>query len=133
MKKTLYLSLFALFFFAMFSCKEVNNAGKSRILEDSMVKVFPTYRALHVELNDDETEITVVIGDPQFYQASTEEKNNKAEELGKLIARIYGTENYINKGTLIATKDINNTSNAPADGVATPIDLARIKKEVHPN
>lgn len=132
MKKTLCLGLLALFFFAMFSCKEVNNAGKSRILEDSMVKVFPAYQSLHIELNSDETEITVVVGDQQFYPASAEEKSKKADELGRMIVRIYGKENYLNKGTLIATKDPRNTSIAPSDGIATPMDIEGLKKAIFP-
>jgi hypothetical protein len=95
--------------------------------------MFPTFRALHIDLNEDWTEITVVIGDPNFYGASAEEKNKKAEELGKMIVRIYGTENYLDKGTLVVTKDVNNTSNTPADGISVPIDLKALKKAVSPN
>ncbi len=129
MKRLLLLVASALFVMNIFSCKEVESLkGRSRILEDSMVNIFPTYESLHIELNDDETEITVVVGDLKFYPTSAEEKSKKAEELGKLIVRVYGTENYLNKGTLIATKDRNNTSNTPADGIATPIELKKMKE-----
>lgn len=135
MKRSIFFCLLAICATALFSCKDVANMnGRTPILYDSIriTKVVP-YQSLHIELNDEWTEITVVVGDPKFYEASAEEKNKKAEELGRMIARIYGSENYLDKGNLIVTKDVNNTSNAPADGIKTPIDVAKAKKEVFPN
>jgi len=131
MKKILCICLLAISFLSTFSCKEVTDMdGKTLTLNDSIVasNIFPTHQALHVELNADRTEITVVIGDLKFYNATDEERSAKAKELGDMIVRIYGTENYLNEGTLIVTKDVRNTSNTPKDGIATPIDLEKIKE-----
>ncbi|MCD6011946.1 MAG: hypothetical protein K0Q79_1808 [Flavipsychrobacter sp.] len=136
MKNILSLCASVVLFTFLFSCKDVPDLrGRTPILNDSIrtTNMFPTFRALHIDLNEDWTEITVVIGDPNFYGASAEEKNKKAEELGKMIVRIYGTENYLDKGTLVVTKDVNNTSNTPADGISVPIDLKALKKAVSPN
>jgi hypothetical protein len=76
--------------------------------------------------------MTIIVGDLKFYAASPEEKAQKAEELGKMIMRIYGKGNYLKEGTLIVTKDIRNESEAPADGISTPIDFEGLKKVMFP-
>ncbi len=110
------------------SCKEGNdNDGKTRVIQDSLVTVLPTWQALHIKVSEDRSQMTVVVGDATFYKAAPELKAKKADELGRMILRIYGPGNYLQKGTLIVTNDIQNTADAPPDGISTPIDFAKMK------
>lgn len=124
---TLLLSLGALA--ALPSCNnDTSNDGKTTVVHDSLVHIFPTWQALKINLSDDKTEMNIVMGDAMFYNVPPDVKTQKADELGRMILRIYGKNNYLSKGKLIVTKDINNTSDAPADGITLPVDFERLKK-----
>ena len=117
----------------MLSCKEVSdNDGKTLIIQDSLNKVLPTWQALKIKVEDDRKQMTIIVGDAQFYASSADVKSKKADDLGKMVLRIYGKENYLEKGNLIVTKDIHNTSESPVDGINTPIDFTALKKVVYP-
>lgn len=117
------------FIAATSACKEGNdNDGKTQIVQDSLSTVFPTWQALKIKVDDDRTNMTVIIGDATFYNAPQDVKNQKATDLGKMVLRIYGKDNYLEKGKLIVTKDVHNTSETPADGISLPIDFAGLKK-----
>ncbi len=132
MKKLLIIPVLMVFL-AQFSCDEVNeNDGKTRIIQDSLVNVLPTWQALKITVNKDRTNISVVVGDATFYKASPEKKTEKAAELGKMILRIYGKDCLLRTGDLVVTADITNRSFAPPDGISTPIDLQGLKKVVYP-
>ncbi len=112
------------------SCKEgVDNDGKTLILQDSVVTVLATWQALKIKVDDNKTQMNVIVGDATFYKASAEEKGKKALELGRMIIRIYGANSYLEKGNLIVTNDVKNNSETPADGISTPIDFVALKKE----
>ena len=115
--------------FTVSSCKEgADNDGKTVIIQDSLSTVFPTWQALKIKVEDNRTEMTVVIGDATFYNASADVKSKKADDLAHLILRIYGKDNYLEKGKLVVTKDVHNTSETPADGIAMPMNFAEMKK-----
>ena len=127
--RTVCLSV--LLFFSVitfYSCANGDLSGKTRIIRDSLATIFPTWQAAQVTLGDNFSSAQVVIGDATFYKASDEAKKTKADELGKMILRVCGKENYLEKGNLIVTADINNTSDAPADGIKIPIDFTALKK-----
>lgn len=134
MKRFLVVAVTSLLIVVFHSCKDMSQyEGKTRILQDSISHIFPTYEALHIDVNDDYTNIIVVLGDKKFYTASQELKGKKADELGRMILRIYGKGNDLKKGMLVVTMDTRNTSNTPADGIKTPINLEQLNKEVFPN
>jgi hypothetical protein len=129
MKQFLAFLIVATSVLLMPSCQEMNdNDGKTRIIQDSLNNVLPTWQALKIKVEDNRTRMTVVVGDATFYKASDEVKSKKAADLGKMILRIYGPNNYLEKGTLIVTKDVQNNSEAPADGISIPIDFEGLKK-----
>jgi hypothetical protein len=111
------------------SCDEMtDNDGKTRIIQDSLNTVLPTWQALKIKVENDRTEMNVVVGDATFYKASPEVKKQKAEELGKMILRIYGKDSYLKKGSLTVTADIRNQSEHPEDGIIVPIDFTALKE-----
>jgi hypothetical protein len=132
MKQLLTVLILATTIFAIPSCDRTENDGKTRIIQDSLNTVLPTWQALKIKVEDDRSKMTIVVGDATFYKASADEKNKKAEEVGKLVLRIYGKDNYLEKGSLIVTKDIRNESENPADGIQLPIDFTGLKKIVYP-
>lgn len=133
MKKLLLPVILMAWMGAISSCSDgTEYDSKKTIIQDSLNSVIPTWQALTVNIEDNKTHMNIIVGDATFYSASAEEKNRKADELGKMVMRIYGKGNYLEKGNLIVTKDVKNTSANPADGVATPIDFAGIKKTMWP-
>jgi hypothetical protein len=105
------------------SCKEGVEASDARwpVLKDSLASIFPTWQSAQIYKQQDNTIADVVIGDKTFYAAAPEEKAKKAALLGQMIQRIYGADGHFEKGELVVTTDIKNTSQHPADGVSTPI------------
>ena len=122
----LFIALMSIF--GMYSCHEMDVEGKSAIVHDSLVNIFPRWQALKIEVGDNNTSMLIVMGDATFYNAPQEEKNKKATELGQMVLRIFGKGNYLEKGTLIVTSDIHNNSKTPPDGISIPIDFATLKK-----
>lgn len=129
MKKLLIAFLFAGAIASMNACKEApDNSGKTTVIEDSLNTVLPTWNALHIKVSEDNRDMNIIIGDPVFYSASPEAKAQKTGELAKMILRIYGPNNELEKGTLVVTKDIHNKGEQPKDGITIPIDFAALKK-----
>ncbi len=126
--KTVLLFVAAVFTFSIYSCTEMDVNGKSVVLQDSLVNIFPRWQAIKIEVGDNNTSMLIVMGDATFYNAPDEEKKKKTEELGKMILRIFGKGNYLEKGTFIITADIHNMSRTPPDGIAIPIDFSALKK-----
>lgn len=129
MKKLLgTLGLFALLAFG--ACKPgADYSGRTPVIQDSMAKVIPTYQSLRISVSDDWTQLNIIVGDPALYASSAEEKTKKADEVAKLVLRIYGKGNYLSKGNLVVTKNTRNTEDNPADGIATPFDFEGLKKQ----
>lgn len=111
------------------SCKEEADAndGKTLVIQDSLSTVLPTWQALKVKL-ENKSHMNVIVGDAKLYTATPEEKAKKAEELGKMILRIYGKNNLLEDGNLVVTKNVRNQSETPEDGISTPIPFAELKK-----
>ena len=129
MKRSLLVFAISCSLFAIPSCKEgTSNDGKTLVIQDSISNIFPTCQALHINVEGDKSVMVVVIGDLTFYKASPEEKSKKAAELGKMILRIYGKDNHLDKGMLVVTNDLYNTSDEPKDGIVTPMDFSELKK-----
>ena len=129
MKQLLGAIVIASALFTMPSCKDMEeNDGKTVILYDSISTVLPTTQAIRAHVDDDKTRMRVVVGDLNFYNATPAEKTKKAEELGKMILRIYGPNNLLEKGSLTVTKNIRNSEDEPKDGITVPIDFEGLKK-----
>jgi hypothetical protein len=107
-----------------------DNDGKTRIIQDSLVNVLPTWQALKIKVDDNNTNMHIVVGDATLYKASDDVKKSKADEVAHLVLRIYGKGNYLEKGTFTVTADTKNTSETPADGVNVPIDFSGLKKSM---
>ncbi len=127
--KRLFIPLIVVVITTFFSCNDrMENDGKTTVVHDSLVNVLPTWQALKVKVSDDKTDMLIVVGDATLYKASDEVKKQKAEEVAKMVLRIYGPNNYLEKGNLIITANIRNEDEAPADGIKIPMDFAGMKK-----
>jgi len=130
--RSVFLSLLAVVLVcSLHSCDRIGDiSGKSQIIKDSLVNIFPTWQSAKIIIGDNNTSMSVVIGDATFYKAPDNEKKEKAIELGKMVLRISGKENFLEKGTMVVTADVHNISASPADGISVPIDFTALKKQV---
>ena len=128
MKRIILILLAAAGSLVVPGCKEMENDGKTLIVQDSLATVFPTYQSVKILIDEDRSHMKLVIGDVTFYSASPEEKAKKAREYGLLVERIYGKGNLLKRGEVVVTKDPRNTEMEPKDGVSTPIPFDELKK-----
>jgi hypothetical protein len=127
--KQLLFAAALLLIVAASSCNFTDYESKKQVVQDSLVHIFPTWQAAKLWIDDDNTTFNVVIGDQSFYKQTQEEKDAKAKELGKMVLRIFGKDNFLKRGVLIATMDTRNESKTPADGVKMSIQIEELKKE----
>ncbi len=114
---------------ALHSCDRIGDiSGKSQVVKDSLVNLFPTWQSAKIIIGDNNTTMSVVIGDATFYKAPDNVKKEKAQELGKMVLRICGKDNFLEKGYMVVTADISNISASPSDGISVPIDFTALKK-----
>ncbi len=129
--KSLCLSLLAIIVAVSFySCKNGELVGKTKVIEDSLITIFPTWQSAKIGLHDNYTNVTVVIGDATFYKAADDVKKAKAIELGKMILRVCGKDNTLETGSLTVTADVINQSESPADGIKVPIDIEGLRRSM---
>ena len=130
MRSVLLSSLAFIFICSLYACGDRigDISGKSQIVKDSLVNIFPTWQSAKIVITDNNTGMSVIIGDATFYTAPDDVKKAKAEELGKMILRICGKNNFLEKGNLVVTSDVRNISASPVDGVSVPIDFTALKK-----
>ena len=115
---------------SLHSCDRIGDiSGKSQIVKDSLVNIFPTWESAKIIIGDNNTTMSVVIGDAAFYKSPDDEKKAKALELGKMVLRICGKDNFLEKGYLVVTADVRNISASPTDGISVPIDFTALKKQ----
>ncbi len=113
------------------SCHEGLDFDKlQKNFQDSLSTVVPTWNAMKLKPENDGTQLLLVIGDPTFYGTSNDFKTKKADELGLMILRMAGKNNYLASGTLIVTKDPKNQSESPEDGQKFAIDFSALKKQM---
>ena len=127
MKRIVLMLFVAVGLFAMPSCKEEAEKDYTKVMEDSLATVLPTWQSVKVNVQN-KTYVDVIVGDLGFYSAAPEVRAQKAKELGGLLLRLYKGDNYFEKGNMIITKDPKNTDMAPKDGVSTPIPFGELKK-----
>lgn len=128
MKRIVLALCVAVGLLAVPSCKEVENDGKSQVVQDSLAIVFPTYQSVKILIDEDHSHMKLVIGDAGFYSSSADEKAKKAIEFGELVERIYGPGNQLRRGEIVVTKDPRNTELEPKDGISTPIPFDKVKR-----
>lgn len=118
----------------MYACKDTDAineaiAAKKGIVHDSLATVLPNWESETIFINEDKTQIDIIVGDRTLYNAAPEEKAKKADELARMLLRIYGKDNFFEKGNLVVTKDVRNTAHEPKDGISTPMPIAQLKKQ----
>ncbi len=128
MKRIVLMLFVAVGLFAMPSCKEMENDGKTLTVQDSLATVFPTYQSVKILVDEDHSHMKLVIGDVAFYNSTPEEKTKKTREYGQMVERIYGPGNLLKRGEVTVTKDPRNTDMEPKDGITTPIPFDELKK-----
>lgn len=100
-------------------------------IEDGIPKIIPSVTLINTRQGEDHSKVTIILGDPTFYAASDADKQKKAIELGKLVLETAGVENSLHDGKVIITKDIQNQSESPADGIILNMKLDSLNNELY--
>jgi hypothetical protein len=122
MKKLTLLPL--LFFAALFSlssCRdEVSNMENLEKMRDTLNKVYPNVPGLSVNVLEYDN-LIVVVRSAQLYNTNGENKQKIATEITNIALAVFGTNNELDKGQVIFTKEERSTDMDPADGQKFPI------------
>jgi peptidoglycan hydrolase CwlO-like protein len=119
MKKTIFAALLAIV--ALSSCKdEFSNQEAIKRMQDTLFKVYPTMAGVSVHV-EGWNELTVVARSSQLYNTSGENKQKVTAEISSIAQTVFGTNNELDTGQVIFTKDERSTDMAPADGQSYPI------------
>ncbi len=115
------------------SCKdETSYMPQITQMKDSIFKAYPTTVA-SIWMNVlDKTDLKIVLGGKRLYATQDAEKQKMAADMGTMAWRIFGKDSYLKKGTLVFTKDEQNTVDTPADAVTVPINMDAAKNIVYP-
>ncbi len=128
MKKLLVPVILLVVFAAMYSCNdEETDSANMQQLQDSINVYYRTAEAIHINPEDREN-LIIVLGDKSLYAAPQDVKQKEATDIGTMALRIWGKDSYLKKGRLVVTRDTRNTSNEPADGITTNINIDSLKK-----
>jgi hypothetical protein len=104
----------------LFSCHdEEANKRNMEILKESVFKAYPTVAGVSVEVKDWH-ELYVVVRSRQLYSTNAENKQKVTSEIGKMADSIFGTNNELDKGQVIFTKDERSTDMNPSDAQKYP-------------
>jgi hypothetical protein len=105
----------------LFSCHdEVSNMESIKRMEDTLFKSYPTMAGVSVEVKDYH-ELNVVVRSAQLYSTTPENKQKVSAEIGKMAESVFGTNNELDKGQVIFTKDELSTDMKPKDAQAYPV------------
>ncbi len=99
---------------------EGQNMENIKRMEDTLFKAYPTMGGVSVEIKDWH-ELNIVARSKQLYSTSEENKQKVSAEIGKIAESVFGTNNELDKGQVIFTKDERSTDMDPADAEKYPI------------
>lgn len=99
---------------------EVSYQKNMEHLKDTMFKTYPTMAGVSVDVQN-WTDLQVVVRSAQLYSSSKENKQKVTAEIGEMAQITFGTNNELDKGQVIFTKDESSTDMNPADAEKYPI------------
>ncbi|MBL7717878.1 MAG: hypothetical protein JNL72_03505 [Flavipsychrobacter sp.] len=119
--KALFPTLFVAAACILSSCRdEFSNKEHIKQMQDTLFKVYPTMAGVSVDVKD-WNNITVVVRSAQLSSTTGENKEKITAEIGNIVQAVFGTNNELEKGQVIFTKDETGTDMNPADGERFPI------------
>lgn len=121
--------IISLFTIVMCSCKdETSYEQQITQMQDSIFKAYPaSVAAIHIKV-EDKTDLNIVLGGQELYKSTPEKRQEMANNIGLMAIHIFGKDSYLRTGKLVLTKDEHNTSDAPADGIISGINIDSLKK-----
>ena len=97
-------------------------------MRDSIFSAYPANVASVTIKVEDKTNLKIVLGGGELYKFPADKRQFMANDLGLMAMRIFGKDSYLRAGKLIVTKDERNSSESPADGVVSEINIDSLKK-----
>ena len=99
-------------------------------LRDSIFKAYPnTVAAIKVDVKG-ATDLHIVLGGGELFKTAADKRQQMANDVGLMAVRIFGRDSYIKTARLVITKDERNTSDEPADGIVSGINVDSLKKSI---
>lgn len=116
MKKFSLLPLLVFFaFFGFTACQdEYSDMEAIKRMEDTLFKSYPTMAGVSVEVKA-HRELNVVVRSAQLYSTNGENKQKVSNEIGTIAQAVFGTNNELDRGQVIFTKDERSTDMKPKD------------------
>lgn len=99
---------------------EEANKAHMESLKETIFNKYTTVAGVSVEV-EDWHELNVVVRSAQLYSSDAGNKQKVASEIGKMADSIFGTNNELDKGQVIFTKDERSTDMNPKDAEMYPI------------
>jgi|GEM_PF-2001730 len=112
------------------SCKErfMPTAEQENRAADSIRARYSLTGNIMVKVNDEDNSMVITIADPTLYASPAANKKSVADVAGAIALRVFGKDNLVDKGDVIFTRDKNNSTLKPIDGVVTEINTDSLKK-----
>ncbi len=95
--------------------------------EDGIPAIIPSAASVQTRIEKN-LDLKLIVGAPDFYEASPSEMHQAAIRAGQLALATFGKD--IEKGVLIITKDLKNHPENPADGIVTDMKIDSLKAEL---
>ena len=107
--------LSALLATSLFTCRdEQSDMAAIKRMEDTLFKTYPDMMRVSVEVKA-HRELNVVVGSKQLYNKPAGQKQSMANEIGSMALSVFGTNNELDRGKVIFTKDERSTELNPPD------------------
>lgn len=88
-------------------------------MEDTLSKTYPNLAGISIEIKEWH-ELNIVARSAQLYNTTEENKRKVTGEIEKMAQYIFGTNNELDKGQVIFTKQERSTDMDPADAEKYP-------------
>jgi hypothetical protein len=113
-------------FISFVGCKEPREVTMEEVhqFEQGFPAIVPSARSMNT-IVEERTDFRLIVGAPEFYAADKALQQEAAIKTGMLTLKIMGKD--ITKGTLIITKDVQDRSGNPADGIRIDMKIDSLK------
>ena len=103
-------------FLSLTACEdEHSDMASIKRMEDTLFKTYPTMAGVSVNVKEYH-ELDVVVRGKQLYSTTGENKQKITAEIGTMAQIVFGTNNELDKGQVIFTKEERGTDMEPKDG-----------------
>ena len=114
-------------------CKEQKRITMGQVtqFQDSIPKIIPGTRSIHVLQHDESDRVMIIVGSPSFYNAADDKKQQAAIHTGMMILHVLGPDNNISIATLVLSKKDTEEDKVPDDGIKIDMKIDSLQKVIY--